>query len=49
MIRNKHIYELDIDFDIEYITDLVMKKQNESIMSDKLQKVGKSYDVISLG
>jgi len=31
MIRNKHIYELDIELDIEYITDLVMKKQNKSV------------------
>lgn len=31
MIRNKHIYELDIDLDMKYVADLVMKKQHESI------------------
>jgi hypothetical protein len=31
MIRNEFIYELDINLDMEYITDLVIKKQNKSI------------------
>lgn len=31
MIRNQFIYELDIDLDMEYITNLVMKKQDESV------------------
>ena len=31
MIRNKFIYELDIDLDIQYITDLVIKNQNKTI------------------
>jgi len=31
MIKNKFVYELDIDLDMEYITNLVMNKQNESV------------------
>ena len=31
MIRNQFIYELNIDLDMEYITNLVMNKQNESV------------------
>jgi hypothetical protein len=31
MIRDQHIYELNIDLDIDYITNLVMKKQDESV------------------
>jgi hypothetical protein len=31
MIRNEFIYELDIDLDMEYITNLVLSKQDEVI------------------
>lgn len=31
MIRNEFIHELDIDLDMEYLTDLVMKKQDASV------------------
>ena len=31
MIRNNFIYELNINLDIEYITNLVMDKQNETV------------------
>lgn len=31
MIRNEYIYELDIELDMKYLTDLVMKKQDASV------------------
>ena len=31
MIRNEFIYELDIELDMDYITNLVTKKQDESV------------------
>lgn len=31
MIRNQFVYELDIDLDMEYITNLVMNKQKETV------------------
>ena len=31
MTRNEYVYELDIELDMDYITKLVMKKQDESV------------------
>lgn len=32
MIRNKYLYELDIELDMEYLTKLIISKQDEKIL-----------------